>query len=64
MNQNKTDRRQFLAGTVGAAVALGVTQGVQSADAKPKQQFYELRIYRMTSRQSSVITWSRRCCRH
>ncbi|QDU16907.1 hypothetical protein CA11_47450 [Gimesia maris] len=55
MNQNKTDRRQFLAGTVGAAVALGVTQGVQSADAKPKQQFYELRIYRTPSDDKQAI---------
>ena len=55
MNQNKTDRRQFLAGTMGAAVALGVTQRVQSADSKPKQQFYELRIYRTPSADKQAI---------
>lgn len=55
MDQNKTDRRQFLAGTLGAAVALGATQSVQSADSKAKQQFYELRIYRITSADKQAI---------
>ncbi|MCA9022204.1 MAG: NIPSNAP family protein [Planctomycetaceae bacterium] len=55
MNQNITDRRQFLAGTVGAAVALGVTQNVHSADSKAKQQFYELRIYRAPSAEKQAI---------
>ncbi|QDU08178.1 NIPSNAP family protein [Gimesia aquarii] len=47
MNHNKTDRRQFLTGTVGAAVALGIGQVVHSADEKKAQEYYELRTYRI-----------------
>ncbi|MFK7778145.1 MAG: NIPSNAP family protein [Gimesia sp.] len=47
MNHKRTDRRQFLAGTMGAAVALSVGQTVQAADSKPSQEYYELRTYRI-----------------
>lgn len=47
MNYKRTDRRQFLAGTVSAAVALGAGQAAQSADSKPSQEYYELRTYRI-----------------
>ena len=55
MKQNRTDRRQFLAGTVGAAVALGVGQSAQSADSKPSQEYYELRTYRIADAEKQKI---------
>lgn len=47
MTQNTTDRRQFLAGSLGAAVALGLGQTAHSAAPQQKQEFYELRTYRI-----------------
>ena len=47
MTQHTTDRRQFLAGSVGAAVALGLGQTAHSAAPRQKQEFYELRTYRI-----------------
>ncbi|WP_339731650.1 NIPSNAP family protein [uncultured Gimesia sp.] len=47
MTQNTTDRRQFLAGSVGAAVALGLGQTAHSAAPQQKQEFFELRTYRI-----------------
>ncbi|MFH1303219.1 MAG: NIPSNAP family protein [Planctomycetota bacterium] len=44
---HKSDRRQFLAGTVGAAVALGLGQTARSAEPKQNQEYYELRTYRI-----------------
>lgn len=55
MNHNQTDRRQFLAGTVGAAVAMGVGQTAQSAEKKPSQEYYELRTYRIADAEKQKI---------
>lgn len=49
MNQNTTDRRQFLAGSVGAAVALGLGQTTHAAAPQQKQELYELRTYRIAN---------------
>lgn len=52
---HKSDRRQFLAGTVAAAVALGAGQSVQSAEPKQNQEYYELRTYRIADAEKQKI---------
>lgn len=55
MSKSQTDRRQFLTGTMGAAVALGLGNSVSAADAKQKQQYYELRTYRIAGADNQKI---------
>lgn len=55
MDQTAKDRRQFLSGTVGAALALGIGQTAQAKDTKAKQEYYELRIYRIPDAAKQTI---------
>lgn len=55
MNFLKTNRRQFLTGTLTAAVTLGVHQTVEPAKTEMAQEYYELRVYRITDAANQKI---------
>ncbi|WP_145451515.1 NIPSNAP family protein [Gimesia panareensis] len=55
MQQKQNNRREFLAGTMGAAVALGMGQTAPAAEEKPKQQYYELRTYRIATEKNQQV---------
>ncbi len=55
MNQNDNNRRQFLTGTIGAALAAGMSQTVEAKEANAKQEFYELRTYRIPDASKQTI---------
>lgn len=48
-------RRKFLAGSAAAAAALGAAKAEGSA-VRPKQEFYELRIYRTTAAKKGIVS--------
>lgn len=55
MQQQQNNRRAFLAGTMGAAVALGLGQKAPAAEKKTTQQYYELRTYRIADEKNQQI---------
>ena len=55
MQQQQKNRRAFLAGSVGAAVALGLGQTTPAAEKKATQQYYELRTDRIADQKNQKI---------
>ena len=55
MNFLKPNRRQFLTGMLTASITLGVSQTAEPAKTEKTQEYYELRVYRITDAENQKM---------
>lgn len=53
--QHPIERREFLTGSIAAAVAVGAGSSVEASESKAKQEYYEWRVYRNSSAEKQAI---------